>query len=619
MNHRRKNQIIIFFVFIILLSVPIFINDMVFRIIGIILVLAFVGLVIFLRDGDKNRNKYSLNKNNGFSDDKNSAENDLENEHDDSFKIISKPDKIELITEENYRPVISSEKTLQKPPDLKEKFEEIANEELPQEVGFDGQFSFVLDKILMLLKESYEAHTAIFLWYIKKSNKISIEKFASSATEISHRKFDVENDILSTIVQKGEPEVLYSISAAAENDIIRYYDAPQGIRSFVGVPLFFDKSLIGLLALDSKSPDSFGIETIFKLGRAVRLITIMISIFEHKFSEYISTKRLNGLTNFLKPLESISTPEELIEQSSKLIDGLISWDAFAFVVYNPINRNFKIAKVINNTSLKFVGENLEIDIENTLTGKCIASFTPVKIDDTSSGNFKRFSKVEDLSFDGSFLAIPLIQRDSIFGVLCFESLKKNSYSKADVEFLRNSTQFLSYALQSLSTQSMLKDMAAYDFETPALNRKTFVSRVQIELLKSKEFRIQSTLAVIRIDDFLEQESLFDSNPFTFLVDNLCQFIQNDLTIFNLFGRIDEKTFAVYFLNYQDQDVFVWAEKLRVKIVRQTLNISSKQSNYTISAGVISCNDKTDIDSILSDASLALKKAIDAGGNRVQKY
>ena len=44
-------------------------------------------------------------------------------------------------------------------------------------------------------------------------------------------------------------------------------------------------------------------------------------------------------------------------------------------------------------------------------------------------SYKRFSKSEDLTFDGSFLAIPLMYGNQNFGDLCFESLKEKCLYK----------------------------------------------------------------------------------------------------------------------------------------------------------------------------------------------
>ena len=226
-------------------------------------------------------------------------------------------------------------KTTLKPPDLKERFEEIANESLPQGIGNDGQFTFVLEKMLAVIKEAFAANSAIFFWYNKKKEKLTIEKYISNSIDFSNRKFDVEDDILSKIVQTGEPELLSNISSAAEADVIRYYNSPQNIKSFVGVPLFYDKNLIAIIAIDSKAEDAFGIETIFSLGRFVRLITMLINIFEEKHTESVSQQRLKGLVNLINPdhkIENINDLSNLIQDAVYFINSL---GCFCFCLFPP--------------------------------------------------------------------------------------------------------------------------------------------------------------------------------------------------------------------------------------------------------------------------------------------
>ena len=615
MDRRQKKRILIFLV-VPLLAVFLFLtDDLIARVVIIALIVIYVAFIIFLRD--------TLRFSSSYSDDIPLEEiSDEENiqhvEHiDESFEIISKNKDIEIITAENYTPERSHAKTTLKPPNLKEKFEEIANESLPAELGYGGQFSFVLEKMLTVIKEAYVANTAIFFWYNKQKEKLTIEKYVSNSSDVSNRKFDIEDDILSKIVQKGEPELLSDISTIAETDVIRYYNSAQGIRSFVGVPLFYDKQLIAIIAVDSKLGDAFGIETIYALGRFVRVITMIIGIFEEKHFESLSQERLKGLTNLINPEKRFENEEDIIIAIQNTVSYLINWDAFAFVYYQPLEQIFKTIKIINNTSLKYIGHNLEIELNGTLVGKSIVTGVPIKIDDTSTGTYIRFAKVEDVSFDGSFLAIPLIYNAQNYGVLCFESLKKNAYTNADILFLKNAVSLLAFIIYSYSTQKLLKSFLSVDIETKALSSETFKERMITDLVKSEQLKAPGALALIRIDDFLEQESLFDGNPFAMVLTSVSEMIIKEMTPLNLFGRLDEKLFAVYFFNSNTKDVFIWAEKLRVKIARKPIAVVSKQTTYTISVGVASATGKLNYDEIVHNADLALQKALERGGNTVR--
>ena len=471
--------------------------------------------------------------------------------------------------------------------------------------------------MLAVIKEAYSAHTAIFFWYNKRKEKLTIEKYLSNSNEVANRKFDIEDDILSKIVEKGEPELLSDISPAAEADVIRYYTAPQAIRSFVGVPLFYEKSLIAIIAVDSKMNDAFGIETIYSLGRFVRVITMLITIFEEKHSDSISQQRLKGLLALIQPDKHFENEEDMLASIQNCAGYLLHWDAFAFVYFHPLQKCFKTKRIINNTSLKYVGENLDIELTGTLVGKSIVTGMPIKIDDTSAAEYKRFSKVESVSFDGSFIAIPVVYDNQNYGVLCFESLKKNAYSNQDVQFLKNAVNIFSFMIYSFSTQLLLKSYLALDLETKTLNTDTFKDRLASDLYKAAQFKVPGAIALVKIDDFLEQESLFDGNPFPKVLASVSETIMQEMTPLNIFGRLSEKVFGVYFFNATTKDVFLWAEKLRVKIARMPIAVVSKQTTYTVSIGVASANNKTNPDEVIYNADLALQKALERGGNTVR--
>jgi diguanylate cyclase (GGDEF)-like protein len=344
---------------------------------------------------------------------------------------------------------------------------------------------------------------------------------------------------------------------------------------------------------------------------------MLITIFEEKHSETVSQQRLKALLNLIGPDNKLENEDELIRTLHESVSLLIPWEAFAFVFFDPLEKQFKTVKVVNNTSLKYIGENLVIDISGTLVGKSIVTGIPVKIDDTSSGEYKRFSKIEDVSFDGSFLAIPLVYQEQNYGVLCFESLKKNVFTNSDIQFLRSSLNIISFVIYSYSSQKLLKSYMAFDVETRALNADTFKERLSSDLIKSELIKIPGALALIKIDDFLEQESLFDGNPFPKVLTTISETIAKEMTPLNILGRIDEKVFAVYFFNSTTKDVFIWAEKLRVKIARKPISVVSKQTTYTISVGVASTTNKLNVDEVIHNADLALQKAVERGGNTVK--
>ena len=110
--------------------------------------------------------------------------------------------------------------------------------------------------------------------------------------------------------------------------------------------------LIAIIAVDSKVGDLFGIETIYSLGRFVRVITMIIQIFEEKHSDSISQQRLKGLLNLIGPETNFDTEEGLLTSMQNALSDLIDWDAFVFVYFKPVEQKFEAFRVNNKTSLK---------------------------------------------------------------------------------------------------------------------------------------------------------------------------------------------------------------------------------------------------------------------------
>ncbi len=619
---RNKKRILIFSIIPFLVAVPFFTDDFILRLIAAIILVTYSAFIIFLRDSSRSDEQFDE----AFSQESTPvshntyADREIETDEGEDFTIISPNKNIEVMKSSDIAPGRTAQTqggNFFKSHDLKKEFDKIATEKIPDNIGDDQYFGFALEKILQVVKDSFTAHSALFFWYNPKTQKIALEKFASSSGDIIKQKFDIENDVLSKIIVSQEPEILSDIVRNAESDNLRYYTTPQGIKSFVGVPLYYGKSLAGILAMDSKDNDGFGLETIYSLGRFVRVISLLISLFEEKHADSQADKRLKVLLDVVATDSTFESEGELFAMIENSVKHLIKWDLFSFVYYDVTEKLHKVTKIINNTSLKYIGENREIDLKKTIVGKALIDRTAIKIDDTSITELARFTADEDVSFAGSFLAIPLIYNNQTYGVFCFDSLKTGAYSNADLRFIKKAIKIFSYIIYSYSTQKTLKGLLSLDVETKLLNGKSFLKEASADLLKAKSAKVPSSLAVLKIDKFIDDESLFESNPFPKVLKSITNTIMSVTSNQNIVGRISRDAFGIYFFNADSKDVFLWAERLRLTIARTPVVVSTKQTTYTVSIGIATASEKSDINELLENAELALKKAVEKGGNTVK--
>jgi RNA binding exosome subunit len=128
MDRRQKKRLLIFLLVPILAVILFITDDIVIRIVTIALMVIYVAFIIFLRDSIRFNNGYSELPEDDYKDDLYNATPGAQTDFGDSFKIISKNSDVDIITAENYVPESGVAKSIVKPPDLKEKFEEIEYE-----------------------------------------------------------------------------------------------------------------------------------------------------------------------------------------------------------------------------------------------------------------------------------------------------------------------------------------------------------------------------------------------------------------------------------------------------------------------------------------------------------
>jgi diguanylate cyclase (GGDEF)-like protein len=617
---RNRKRILIFSVIPLLASVPFFTDDFILRIISASILVIYSAFIIFLRDSSRSDEKFEA----AFTENDDvpiNSQTKMEPDDGEGFEIISPNKDIEIVPSHEFSPKMSQQALHGHnifTPEVSNEYIKIATEKIPEGINSDEYFGFALEKILQVIKDSFNAHSALFFWFNPRTKKIALEKFASSSNAIIKQKFDLEDDILSKIILKKEPEILSEIMQNAETDNIRYYSTPQQIKSFVGVPLYYKKTLAGILAMDSKEHDFFGVETIYSMGRFVRVISLLISLFEEKHADSKADERLKALLDIVAIDKKFEDEKELFVTIENSVKHLIPWDIFTFVFYEPHEKQFKTSRIANNTSLKYIGENKVIDLSGTLVGRAILDGVAVKIDDTTNENLARFSRDEDISFGGTFLAIPLAYDGQIYGLFCFDSLKTGVYSNTDLTFIKRAIKIFSFMVYSFSTQKVLRSLLSVDIETKMLNKNSFIEAAQNDLLKAKSVNVPSTLALIKIDKFIDDESLFENNPFPKVLKSISGIIKEATMGKYILGRVAKDVFGIFFFNSSSQDVFLWAEKLRIKIARTSVAVSTKQTTYTISGGIASAHEDTEnINELFETAQLALKKAIEKGGNTMK--
>ncbi len=615
LNKRYRKRIAVFLLVPLLVAAIIISEELYVQIpIGVLLTV-YVGFIIFLRDSLKHPHvdpvdvKIAMEQTETDSP-KPAEEGKFNFDDGEGFEILDKS-KTES-SEEFFEGTEITSKTIAE-------YNKIISDKIAK--SGSNEFNEILRQILRVIRESLTSHSATFFIFDPEKEKISLfaAESASDSANIVERKFPLEQDIVSHIALKKEPAILSNITSNIESDNIRYYSTPQGIKSFCGVPYDYNGQLTFILAVDSKNFNEFGHETIYLLGRYIRLIAVLTSLFEENHGKKINENRLNALLTLIsieKPFDAVG---DLVSFFAKISEQMLQWDFLTFISYKASEKKFVVTKTKNkNIPAKYIGEGYEIEKDKSAAGEAIKKGNIVYLRDVTVKNAHRFNSQENIKTEGSFLAVPIIFDGQNFGVITFESLKKNAYSKNDIAFIKKAVKLFSFYIYSFTSRAHLQSLISLDPTTLTLNEREFKMRAEEMLKIEKACEKYGVICLIEVDSPDEEQSLFQDKFFPKALKSIALYIQEELKPNSIIGKLKGRKFAVYCFNQNLNDAAIWAEKVRKKIAQSGYPGLSEQIRYTVSIGIATTRSGETLDKILYVANLALDKSIKSGGNKVTR-
>jgi GGDEF domain-containing protein len=87
-------------------------------------------------------------------------------------------------------------------------------------------------------------------------------------------------------------------------------------------------------------------------------------------------------------------------------------------------------------------------------------------------------------------------------------------------------------------------MLTVDPETRILNKIEFFNRVEQQIDLGKELKIEGALLLIHIDEFQEEETLFEGNILSRIIKAVVGLLKADIPQNAIFGRINNRDFGI---------------------------------------------------------------------------
>lgn len=495
-----------------------------------------------------------------------------------------------------------------------------------------SEFNFLLNKVLLALKEVVFAHSAAFFWANREKGQMVLEATATdSRSFIRTKRLPIESDIVSQVAISGKPQVLGRVNPVSEKELLHFYEEPEFIKSVVAVPVYFmsrgansmadstPQQPVGVIVADSKAEDAFGAETLSLLGNFTKLVSALIKSYTDKYDMLLDSELLTSIRRIQDRIKSDPAEYTILNSLAEEINRLVNWDFLTVVMYGEERNGWMMQKVVNKAAQPYVAPDQLIDFDESIVGRVIRSNKVESVDDLSAMEPVRFYSSERIESRGSFVAVPISSLNRCYGAVTLESKNRQNFSGNEVETVYRLVENVASSLEVLYMNDLVKDHVIVDHLTGSFTRKHFLKKIEEEVQRADDFGTELALVSMAIDDMDELSMRYGKDGFDSIVSQTARILKAAIRQYDVVGRQDVDRIGVLLINTAASDGYLWAEKIRKQIAGHVMSLAGRSLSITVSAGVCGLTDGMHKEELIAGTSQVLEKARENGGNLVRVF
>ncbi|MBN2387738.1 MAG: GAF domain-containing protein [Anaerolineales bacterium] len=301
--------------------------------------------------------------------------------------------------------------------------------EIARDISGSLDVNEILVRAVSLVRDRFNFyHAAVFL--VEAGGEFAVIREATGEAGVQmkragHKLGVGSKSLIGYVSSSGEPLIV--------NDTAKdttYFANPllPDTRSEIALPLKVGARTLGVLDVQSIEPYAFSEEDInvLRILADQLAVAVLNSELFAETQEHLSQHRL--LHHVTTAAASGTTLDEALTSAAQGLQVTLGGDRVTILLVNPEKRALEV-KAIAGYSDEM--KRIEVPIGSGVTGWVAAHLQPLRIDDVTKDN--RYYQVD--SDTRSELAIPLLYRGEILGVLNVESDQVAAYSENDEEML----------------------------------------------------------------------------------------------------------------------------------------------------------------------------------------
>ncbi len=466
----------------------------------------------------------------------------------------------------------------------------------------------------------------IYLTQVSLFEKEDIKTLFEKALKISEKHFHLGRGEL-ILFEEGLP-TLYLFGdkkkyeekkkkineAVATGQVI--VENKSGSESNLYVPLYREGKVCGVIKFSRDFPfadDDLKTAEIFSA-----IVSVMIVHSELRKNLEEKFRKLEVLYNIGKELREKVSIDVLLNAIVEIIRSVFEIDNVAVLLKDKDN-NLKIYAASFGYETDFVkGKTISITKGEGITGLAAKERRIIISNDTKTdpryvdGNKKTRSE----------MAVPLIHKEKLLGVLDLESNVKNRFTEDDKKILEAVADEISVAIENALLYEKLKELAEKDELTGLYNYRAFRKELDREISRGLRYNKKFSLVMFDIDYFKDYNDNNGHDMGNVVLHKVGAILRKATRKTDFPARFGGEEFIIILPETGKGGAFVFAERIRATIENERFPGEEKQpgGKLTVSGGVAEFPlDGDTAEKIIKAVDIAAYKAKNNGRNRIEIF
>jgi diguanylate cyclase (GGDEF)-like protein len=315
-----------------------------------------------------------------------------------------------------------------------------------------------------------------------------------------------------------------------------------------------------------------------------------------------------------RSLGEIHNLDEVYVEITKIVDNILGYPMCSILLFDKPYKYLDMVAMVTNGNREIYNEPVRIGLSG-ITGNAIETGKVIRIADLQ--NNKKY--IIGLKNARSEMAVPMITRGRIIGVLNAESTKLSAFNDRDEKLFTTLAASAGMAIENARLHKWISDLTVIDDLTGIYNYRYFTQRLEEEKKRASRYNLPLSLIMLDLDWFKQTNDTYGHEIGNIVLKEIVQVVKSCIRDTDTFCRYGGEEFIIILPQTGSAEASVLGERIRREVDHYDFGKATSilGLHITVSLGTTSFPDNgLSTMELVQTVDMALYRAKGGGKNRV---